>query len=100
MREFTVQELMELNEATLAEMQYDALKKHTLGVLNNVYNLITDEKFEDVRKLLEYSPSGDGYGYDNYYINFGYVKSDQHSDTRDISDMLDELQRLKNKIEE
>ena len=88
-------ELMNTTPQELASLQHDALKKHTLEVLNIITNIIKNEQYDslmkDENRLLEFSPAGDSYGNDNYYINFSYMKDE----LMDIKEIVEELRDLK-----
>ena len=90
-----IKELMGIDIDNLAEKQFYALKEHTIGILKNIINLLEEENFIEIPNMLSYSPSGDGYGCDNYFINFSY----DEQFTADLYDRIDELIRLKNIIE-
>ena len=47
-----------------------AVKEGTIAILKKVISLIEQDKYEELRKMLRDSPSGDGYGMDNVYVDF------------------------------
>lgn len=93
-------DLMKTTPKQLASLQHDALKKHVLGVLNLITNIIRNEQYDSLMKdddgLLEFSPAGDGYGNDNHYINFSYMK-DEPMDIKEIVEELRNLKKIYNK---
>lgn len=91
----TLQELMNIDVNNLAKAQHDALKKHVLKTLEDACGMIRNEQYELFYDLLCFSPSGDVYGKDNYYINFDYENDKVDSEGLDIADMLDHLIKLK-----
>lgn len=88
----TVEDLLSLDIDNLAEAQYNALKEDTCERLNRIINLIRNDKIEEIRELVEFSPAGDAWGKDNYYIKF--------VNEFDIGDIIDSLIRLREIIEE
>ena len=48
------------------------------------------DKFDDIKKKMKFSPAGDGYGSDNFYINFSYNET-----SMDLLDIIDEMEELK-----
>lgn len=83
--------IMDLTVENLAKEQLEYLKGHSIDVLNKVIEHIKNEDFESIEAMLVYSSAGDGYGDDNYYINFAY-KKDQ---SVDISDIVYQMKWLK-----
>lgn len=81
-----IDEIMKLQPETLAQEQYRALRQHTLETLNEIAQLIKNEKYDKIRDYVSFSASGDGYGSDNHYIDFYYG---------DIVDTVDRLKCLK-----
>lgn len=89
-------DIMELSVDNLAEKQLEFLKQHATNILINVNKLIQEEKFDVITKdIVVYSGSGDGYGDDNYYINFAY-----DGGYLDIYEIVDMMRRLRKVIDE
>lgn len=65
-----IDDIMKLQPETLALEQYKALKQNTLEILNEVTQLIKNEKYDKIGDYVSPSRAGDGYGDDNYYIDF------------------------------
>ncbi len=85
-----IKTIMELSVNTLAQQQHLALKKHVLKILDEVKQHISNENYEKVGDYLSFSPSGDGYGCDNYYIDFGWGEEEL-----DIQEVCSKLSQLK-----
>ena len=60
----------------ISKIQFNKLKEHALNLLKVVSDLIEKEEFDEIESYVGYSPSGDGHGLDNYFINFGSVLGD------------------------
>ena len=90
--EITVEQLLCLDIDNLARAQYNALKEDTCERLNCIINLIKEDKLEEIEELIEYSPAGDAWGSDNYYIKF--------INEFDIGEVLNSLKRLREIVEE
>ncbi|WBF79409.1 hypothetical protein BNCALIDO_00019 [Aeromonas phage vB_AdhM_TS9] len=65
-----IDEIMKLQPETLAQEQYKILKQHTLDTLNEVIQLIKNEKYDKLDNYVSFSGAGDGYGDENHYIDF------------------------------
>lgn len=88
-----IKEIMEINIDNLIEKQHHSLKQYTIAKLKNIINLIDKEQYDKVDCLLGFSPAGDGYGCNDYYINFNYDNCN-----RNISEIISELENLKYKL--
>lgn len=64
----------------------EALKNAVIERLNTVVKAIKEDNLEEISTLIDYSPSGDGYGCDNNYISFKDV-----TDCEDIGDVINAL---------
>lgn len=60
------------NPRDLAGEQADAYREYIVGQLKEIAQLIEERNYSMVTPMLAFSPSGDAYGKDNYYIDFGY----------------------------
>ena len=92
----TLAEVMSIDVTNINQKKFDLLKKHVLGVLATVEMCIESNDFKEVEAMLERSPSGDGYGCDNHYIDFGQGWSKEPIDIKEVCEML---RSLKNQIE-
>lgn len=91
MKTDTVREIMDIDIYNLAEKQHDTLKEFTIGKLKRIGELIANEEYDKVKNMLAFSPAGDGYGCDNYYINLSFKENER----MDIGDIIDLLENLK-----
>jgi hypothetical protein len=91
-----ITEFLRITPESLAKEQYDALKAHSISVLENIIELIKTENYSMIDSLLETSPAGDGYGRDNHYINFGHIDyyNQYGADIREVVDRLMGLKKL------
>ena len=85
-------EIMNVSVENLAQKQYEFLLAHGTEILNKIFTDIKLGKYAEIKKMLAYSPSGDGYGEDNYYINFAYNPGEDI----DIQCYINMLERLDN----
>ena len=73
----------------------EKLKEEVVKRLKKVTSLIEKEEYDKVKECLAFSPSGDGYGCDNSYIDFSYLfpADDEYgrSDIEDLGDVIKEL---------
>jgi hypothetical protein len=81
--------LMNINPSSLAEAQAKALKEHIIDTLARVSRHIELGAYGVVLEDLVESPTGDGHGTDNFYINFGYTM-----EPIDLYEALEKLQEL------
>ena len=82
--------VMEMSVETLAQSQHDILKSHVLETLSEISNIIKSENYNKIYAYLSNSPSGDGMGEDNYFIEFGY-NEDKSMDIEQICVLLNKL---------
>ena len=87
-----IKEILSLRPETLAEKQHAAFKKYVIDKIKTFNQLINDEKYQEAIGLLADSPSGDGYGSDNEYIEYLDFSETGHED---IGDVLRRLETLK-----
>ena len=92
-----VNEIFKLDVSNLAAAQHKALDAHVKNIIKQVIDIIVEERYDDIEELCSWSPAGDGYGCDNYYINFGLKGSDvpEHLTHLDIVQVCQLLQHLK-----
>ena len=71
----------------------EELKKGALEILNKMINFIKEDKIKEAKDMLAFSPAGDGYGFDNYLIDFSslFPEHDERFSSIDISDVLRKL---------
>ena len=84
-----IKEILSLRPETLAEKQHAAFKKYVTDKIKTFNQLINDEKYQAAVGLLADSPSGDGYGSDNEYLDFSETGHE------DIGAVLRRLESLK-----
>lgn len=82
--------IMDINIGNLKAKQYEFLKGHTLNILEGIIDDLKNDKFDDIRKKMKFSPAGDGYGSDNYYINFSYNET-----SMDLLDIINKMEEFK-----
>lgn len=82
--------IMDISVENLKEKQYEFLKGHTLNILEGIIDDLKNDKFDDIKKKMKFSPAGDGYGSDNFYINFSYNET-----SMDLLDIIDAMEELK-----
>lgn len=90
--------IMSITVENLAKKQHDAIKEHVLDVLQNISELIKEEKYDQIEKFTFYSGQGDGWGNarENDVINFAYLDND----VMDIIEITDVLKNLKDKTKQ
>ena len=86
-----VREIMNIDVDSLIEKQHLTLKSYVINVLENVIEMVKDEKYEELNNMLCNSPSGDSKGEDNKFINFSYRDNCEE----DLSEILYELIEFK-----
>ena len=82
--------IMDINIENLKEKQYEFLKEHTLNILEGIIDDLKNDKFDNIRKKMVFSAAGDGYGDNNYYIDFSYNET-----SMDLFDIVDIMEKLK-----
>jgi hypothetical protein len=84
-----------VSQKEIYKIQYDKLKEGAIKRLTDVVSLIEDEEFIDLKRMLSESPSGDGYGCDNYFIDFINISSSSSMDIMDVLMYLEQLKKAK-----
>lgn len=84
-----IKEFLATTPESLAQKQHDALKAYVVEELKKFTQLISNEKYNEAKSCLNFSPAGDGYGSENYYLSFDEVGCD------DLSNVLSRLKQLK-----
>lgn len=64
-------EILSINVENLAERQHEIVKETVIQKLKSIQEMIELEQYDQIEKQCGYSPAGDGYGENNYYIQFG-----------------------------
>ena len=80
----------------IAKIKFGRLQSRAVERLKTITNLIENQKYDDVLPFLGYSPSGDDFGENNSFINFGYIISDDTDFTLDIEEVIKLLKEFKN----
>lgn len=79
-----IDDVMKLQPETLALEQHKILKQHTIDTLNEVIQLIKNEKYDKIDDYVSFSGAGRlVYGNENHYIDFYY------------GDIVETVERLK-----
>ena len=90
-----LQDILNINVDTLKATQYKAIKDHALKVLRDVTKALNEDKLDVCKEHLESSPSGDGYGCDNQFIDFSWKGCPDSCDGYDLGSILEMLEELK-----
>lgn len=83
-----------ISEKEIDRLKFDKLKERSIKVLKDVITLLRNDHFDEVKQHTAYSPSGDDYGCDNNYIDFGFIVGREH-EGMDISELCEMLKQLK-----
>lgn len=76
---------------------HDIVRDRVIDKLKDIIQDIENGKYQKVIKDLRESPAGDGWGKDNYYIDFSHITKDLISNhIEDIGTALEFLKGLKN----
>lgn len=74
-----------------------AVKEGAIAILGKVIKLLREERFEELKEMLAFSPAGDGYGCDNEYIDFSSLDQSNRSrldkNFSDIGTIIDFLNK-------
>ena len=77
------------------KIKFNKLKEFSVKRLKMVVNLIEQDKFDEIKPFTQSSPSGDGYGCDNDFIDFSEVCG---HNSLDIIELCSELKILKSQF--
>lgn len=86
--------IMDIDINNLKQKQYEFLYKHIEKIFNGILKDLKKEDLQSVYNKLIFSPAGDGWGTENYYINFSY-KKDEEMDLYDILEKMSDLLDIK-----
>ena len=87
-------DIMNVSIENLAVAQFNFLKEHGETILRKALYLLEMDDYEGLKKMLKFSPAGDGYGDESYFINFAY----EEDSAMDINDLISKLERLNETI--
>lgn len=82
--------ILDVDINNLQEEQLKELKRHAIEVLNKIAKAIEKEDFKTIKENMQFSPSGDGYGEENHFIDFSWG-----SPTMDIGDIVEKMENLR-----
>jgi hypothetical protein len=85
--------IMDIDVNNLKQKQYDYLKNHAINILAEIIDNLEHDQLQAIQYKLKFSSSGDGWGQENYYINFGYKELD-YLDLHDIITKMAELKGM------
>jgi len=83
-----------VSKKEIAKIKFNRLKELAIERLVEVENLLKTEKFDQIEKLTIHSNSGDGWGNENDFIDFGFIISEKGS--LDILELCELLKQFKN----
>ena len=93
----SLEELNLLTDNVLNELKHKYAKEFASKISNHLRKWANDiekystdkDKIKSLEECLDYSPSGDGYGCNNNFINFGFVLfGKDYKESCDIGDAL------------
>ena len=82
--------IMNLDIENLKEKKHKILTEHTINILQTIITHLRNKNYSEIEEMLFLSPAGDGYGTDNYVIDFSYNEKSE----KDLHDILTELNAL------
>jgi len=80
-----------VSNAEIRRLQFVCLKTKAYERLNQIAQLLKDDKFEEIKRYLAHSPAGDGYGIDTDYIGFEFITGIEDMDIWQVCEMLIQL---------
>lgn len=81
-----------VSKKEINKIKFNKLKEFAVNRLKTIANLIEQDKFDEIKPFTQSSPSGDGYGCDNDFIDFSEVCG---YNSLDIIELCFELQNFK-----
>lgn len=73
----------------VVERYNNEIRKGAIEILEKALFLLKEGKLKDLSDMTKYSPSGDGYGCDNVYIDFSSLSPE--GEIEDIGDIIEIL---------
>jgi hypothetical protein len=80
-----------VSEKEINKIKFNAIKSSALAILERVTSLIKADMYDKVSDFTSVSPSGDGFGCDNVYIEFGDVIGEHGIDIYELCKRLKNL---------
>lgn len=84
--------ILDVDIDNIRKAKYQAMKEHIISVLDKVKFIIEKGRYDDLEDIIFFSPEGDGYGSENYCINFAW-RDDEDMDIKEAVTILEELKR-------
>ena len=84
-----------VSEKEINKIKFTKLKEFAINRLKTIANLIEKDKFDEIAKFTQFSPSGDDMGCDNNYIDFSEICG---YGSLDILELASELQNLQKQL--
>lgn len=81
-------DILSMTPETLAQAQLGALKKDAKSTLSKVISAIDNDDFSTIKAMTQFSGSGDGWGDENYFIQFHL------GDIMETVEKMEQLHRL------
>lgn len=81
-----------VSEKEINKIKFTKIKEFAINRLKTIVNLLENDKFNEISQFTAYSPSGDGMGWDNNYIDFSEIGG---YSSLDILELTSELEQLK-----
>ena len=86
-----------VSEQEINKIKFKTLKYQSIKRLSYIIELIENNKFSNIKQYTKYSPSGDEYGCENNYIDFGFITGSNGLDIIELCTMLSEIKsQIKN----
>jgi hypothetical protein len=89
--------LLDTTPESLARLQLDGIKDHTVNILKRVIFLIEKGYYGDIGTMLVRSPAGDCMGTDHHFIDFSW--NPNSDDGLDIAEVVELLEQLQSKVD-
>ena len=84
--------ILDVDIDNIRKAKYQAMKEHIISVLDKVKFIIEKGRYDDLEDIIFFSPEGDGYGSENYCINFAW-RDNEDMDIKEVVTILEELKR-------
>lgn len=92
-----VRRIMSIDIETLAKTQFQTYRQFAISQLEEMILNLKLGNWDAAKKMTAFSKAGDGWGNENYFINFAVLpagESDEDEGVVDIMDVIENLESL------
>ena len=90
-----VRRIMSIDIETLAETQFQTYRQFAISQLEEMILNLKFGNWDAAKKMVAFSKAGDGWGNENYFINFAVPTAGDQAEDEGVVDIMDVIENLK-----